>query len=111
MMVHIRVATNKFRAEASDSSWSTLFVVGLAVDVADYDLISNQDTTVTSAASATVTGGIQVKTDQSDTGYYDGKLVVTLDDALTPIKGETIFTVLDKGVTKPTKAKIYLRNR
>ena len=102
---HPGFATNKFRAEASDSSWSTLFVVGLAVDVADYDLISNQDTTVTSAASATVTGGIQVKTDQSDTGYYDGKLVVTLDDALTPIKGETIFTVLDKGVTKPTKVK------
>ena len=102
---HPGFATNKFRAEASDSSWSTLFVVGLAVDVADYDLISNQDTTVTSAASATVTGGIQVKTDQSDTGYYDGKLVVTLDDALTPIKGETIFTVLDKGVIKPTKVK------
>ena len=102
---HPGFATNKFRAEASDSSWSTLFVVGLAVDVADYDLISNQDTTVTSAASATVTGGIQVKTDQPDTGYYDGKLVVTLDDALTPIKGETIFTVLDKGVTKPTKVK------
>ena len=102
---HPGFGTNKFRAEASDSSWSTLFVVGLAVDVADYDLISNQDTTVNSAASATVTGGIQVKTDQSDTGYYDGKLVVTLDDALTPIKGETIFTVLDKGVTKPTKVK------
>ena len=102
---HPGFGTNKFRAEASDSSWSTLFVVGLAVDVADYDLISNQDTTVNSAASATVTGGVQVKTDQSDTGYYDGKLVVTLDDALTPIKGETIFTVLDKGVTKPTKVK------
>ena len=103
---HPGFATNKFRAEASDSSWSTLFVVGLAVDVADYDLISNQDTTVTSAASATVTGGIQVKTDQPDTGYYDGKLVVTLDDALTPIKGETIFTVLDKGVKNPKEKKL-----
>ena len=103
---HPGFATNKFRAEASDSSWSTLFVVGLAVDVADYDLISNQDTTVTSAVSATVTGGIQVKTDQSDTGYYDGKLVVTLDDALTPIKGETIFTVLDKGVKNPKEKKL-----
>lgn len=58
---HPGFATNEFRAEASDSSWSILFVVGLAVDVADYDLISNQDTTVTSAVSATVTGGIQVK--------------------------------------------------
>ena len=104
--VHPGFATNKFRAEASDSSWSTLFVVGLAVDVADYDLISNQDTTVTSAASTTVTGGIQVKTDQPDTGYYDGKLVVTLDDALTPIKGETIFTVLDKGVKNPKEKKL-----
>ena len=103
---HPGFATNKFRAEASDSSWSTLFVVGLAVDVADYDLISNQDTTVTSAVSATVTGGIQVKTDQPDTGYYDGKLVVTLDDALTPIKGETIFTVFDKGVKNPKEKKL-----
>ena len=103
---HPGFATKRFRAEASDSSWSTLFVVGLAVDVADYDLISNQDTTVTSAASATVTGGIQVKTDQPDTGYYDGKLVVTLDDALTPIKGETIFTVLDKGVKNPKEKKL-----
>ena len=104
---HPGFGTNKFRAEASDSSWSTLFVVGLAVDVADYDLISNQDTTVNSAASATVTGGVQVKTDQSDTGYYDGKLVVTLDDALTPIKGETIFTVLDKVGNSP-KAKKFV---
>ena len=103
---HPGFATKRFRAEASDSSWSTLFVVGLAVDVADYDLISNQDTTVTSAVSATVTGGIQVKTDQPDTGYYDGKLVVTLDDALTPIKGETIFTVLDKGVKNPKEKKL-----
>ena len=105
--VHPGFSSKKFRAEASDSSWSTLFVVGLAVDVADYDLISNQDTTVTSAVSATVTGGIQVKTDQPDTGYYDGKLVVTLDDALTPIKGETIFTVLDKVGNSP-KAKKFV---
>ena len=105
--VHPGFSSKKFRAEASDSSWSTLFVVGLAVDVADYDLISNQDTTVTSAASATVTGGIQVKTDQPNTGYYDGKLVVTLDDALTPIKGETIFTVLDKVGNSP-KAKKFV---
>ena len=104
--LHPGFSSKKFRAEASDSSWSTLFVVGLAVDVADYDLISNQDTTVTSAVSATVTGGIQVKTDQPDTGYYDGKLVVTLDDALTPIKGETIFTVLDKGVKNPKEKKL-----
>ena len=103
---HPGFATNKFRAEASDSSWSTLFVVGLAVDVADYDLISKQDTTVNSAAFATVTGGIQVKTDQPNTGYYDGKLVVTLDDALTPVKGKTIFTVYDKGVDGPKEKKL-----
>ena len=105
--LHPGFSSKKFRAEASDSSWSTLFVVGLAVDVADYDLISKQDTTVNSAAFATVTGGIQVKTDQPDTGYYDGKLVVTLDDALTPIKGETIFTVLDKVGNSP-KAKKFV---
>ena len=104
--LHPGFSSKKFRAEASDSSWSTLFVVGLAVDVADYDLISKQDTTVNSAAFATVTGGIQVKTDQPNTGYYDGKLVVTLDDALTPVKGKTIFTVYDKGVDGPKEKKL-----
>ena len=104
---HPGFGTNKFRAEASDSSWSTLFVVGLAVDIADYDLLEEQSTTVTSAVSATVTGGVSVKTDQPNTGYYDGKLVVTLDDALTPIKGETIFTVLDKVGNSP-KAKKFV---
>ena len=102
---HPGFATNKFRAEASDSSWSTLFVVGLAVDVADYELSENQKTTVNSTVSATVTGNINVVTDQLNTGYYDGTLVVTLDDALTPVKGKASFTVYDKGVTKPKAVK------
>ena len=102
---HPGFATNKFYAEATDSSWSTLFVVGLAVDVADYDLSGKQETTVKSAVSATVTGSINVNTDQPNTGYYDGKLVVTLDDALTPIKGKASFTVYDKGVTTPKAVK------
>ena len=104
---HPGFATNKFRAEASDSSWSTLFVVGLAVDVADYELSENQKTTVNSTVSATVTGNVDVVTDQPDTGYYDGTLVVTLDDALTPVKGKASFTVYDKGVKTP-KAKKYI---
>ncbi|WP_461899431.1 InlB B-repeat-containing protein [Roseburia intestinalis] len=102
---HPGFATNKFRAEASDSSWSTLFVVGLAVDVADYELSEKQETTVNSTVSATVTGNVNVVTDQPDTGYYDGTLVVTLDDALTPVKGKASFTVYDKGVTKPKVVK------
>ena len=102
---HPGFATNKFRAEASDSSWSTLFVVGLAVDVADYELSENQKTTVNSTVSATVTGNINVVTDQPNTGYYDGTLVVALDDALTPVKGKASFTVYDKGVTKPKAVK------
>ena len=102
---HPGFATNKFRAEASDSSWSTLFVVGLAADVADYELSENQKTTVNSTVSATVTGNINVVTDQPNTGYYDGTLVVTLDDALTPVKGKASFTVYDKGVTKPKAVK------
>ena len=102
---HPGFATNKFRAEASDSSWSTLFVVGLTVDVADYELSENQKTTVNSTVSATVTGNINVVTDQPNTGYYDGTLVVTLDDALTPVKGKASFTVYDKGVTKPKAVK------
>ena len=104
---HPGFATNKFYAEASDSSWSTLFVVGLAVDVADYELFENQKTTVNSTVSATVTGNVDVVTDQPDTGYYDGTLVVTLDDALTPVKGKASFTVYDKGVKTP-KAKKYI---
>ena len=102
---HPGFATNKFRAEASDSSWSTLFVVGLAVDVADYELSENQETTVNSTVSATVTGNINVVTDQPNTGYYDGTLVVTLDDALTPVKGKTSFTVYDKGANQPAAKK------
>ena len=102
---HPGFATNKFRAEASDSSWSTLFVVGLAVDVADYELSEKQETTVNSTVSATVTGNVNVVTDQPNTGYYDGTLVVTLDDALTPVKGKASFTVYDKGVTKPKVVK------
>ena len=102
---HPGFATNKFYAEASDSSWSTLFVVGLAVDVADYELSENQKTTVNSTVSATVTGNVDVVTDQPNTGYYDGTLVVTLDDALTPVKDETVFTVYDKGERKPQKVK------
>ena len=102
---HPGFATKRFRAEASDSSWSTLFVVGLAVDVADYELSEKQETTVNSTVSATVTGNVNVVTDQPDTGYYDGTLVVTLDDALTPVKDETVFTVYDKGATNPKKVK------
>lgn len=102
---HPGFSTNKFRAEASDDSWSTLFVVGLAVDVADYDLLEEQDTVVTSAATAVVDGKLQVDTDQPNTGYYNGKLVVTLDDALTPVKDETVFTVYDKGERNPQKVK------
>ena len=102
---HPGFATKRFRAEASDSSWSTLFVVGLAVDVADYELSENQETTVNSTVSATVTGNINVVTDQPNTGYYDGTLVVTLDDVLTPVKGKASFTVYDKGVTKPKAVK------
>ncbi len=93
---HPGFATNKFRAEASDSSWSTLFVVGLAVDVADYELSENQKTTVNSTVSATVTGNINVVTDQPNTGYYDGTLVVTLDDALTPVKGKASLQCMIK---------------
>ena len=104
---HPGFATNKFRAEASDSSWSTLFVVGLAVDVADYELSEKQETTVNSTVSATVTGNVNVVTDQPNTGYYDGTLVVTLDDALTPVKGKASFTVYDKGAKTP-KAKKYI---
>ena len=77
-----------------DAAWTTLFVYGISMEIADCDVTGDQTTTVTSSTDATVAGKLTVETDQNATGYYDGKLVVTLDDALTPTEG-TLFTVYD----------------
>ena len=67
-----------------DAAWTTLFVYGVAIDMADYEMTDTQTTTVTSAKQATVSGTLTVNTDQDKTGYIDGTLTIQLDDALTP---------------------------
>lgn len=88
-----------------DAAWTTLFVYGISMEIADCDVTGDQTTTVTSSTDATVAGKLTVETDQNATGYYDGKLVVTLDDALTPTEG-TLFTVYDARY-KTTKKYSY----
>lgn len=75
------------------------------MEVADCDVTGDQTTTVNSSSSATVSQTLKVETDQENTGYYDGKLVVTLDEALTP-NGTTTFTVYN-AYNKKTKKYTY----
>lgn len=87
---------SEFTAEMTDSGWASLFVVGLSMEIADCEVDGLQFTRVQSAGTATVTQRLETLTDQSDTGYYDGKLVITLDDALTPSTTDlATFTVYD----------------
>lgn len=62
--------------------WTSFFLFGLAVDVAQPVIRSSQTTTVNSSSSVTVTGRVDNNSTQSKTGFYDGKLTVTLDSAL-----------------------------
>ena len=88
-----------------DAAWTTLFVYGVSMEVADCDVTGDQTTTVNSSTSATVSQTLKVETDQENTGYYDGKLVVTLDEVLTP-NGTATFTVYD-AYNKKTKKYTY----
>ncbi len=88
-----------------DAAWTTLFVYGVSMEIADCDVTGDQTTTVSSSSSATVSQTLKVETDQENTGYYDGKLVVTLDEALTP-NGTATFTVYD-AYDKKTKKYTY----
>lgn len=88
-----------------DAAWTTLFVYGVSMEVADCDVTGDQTTTVNSSSSATVSQTLKVETDQENTGDYDGKLVDTLDEALTP-NGTTTFTVYN-AYNKKTKKYTY----
>ena len=81
-------ANNKYTLQTNtgdETHWVTMFVTGIAIDISDNFAEGAQVTTVKSPTTATVSQKITNKTLQSKTGYYNGKLVVTLDKALTPV--------------------------
>lgn len=84
------------------TKWVTMFVTGIAIDISDNFAEGAQVTTVKSPTTATVSQKITNKTLQSKTGYYNGKLVVTLDEALTPTNTKPKLTVYNKETDKKT---------
>ena len=84
------------------TKWVTMFVTGIAVDISDNFAEGAQVTTVKSPTTVTVSQKITNKTLQSKTGYYNGKLVVTLDEALTPTNTKPKLTVYNKETDKKT---------
>ena len=85
-----------------ETHWVTMFVTGIAVDISDNFAEGAQVTTVKSPTTVTVSQKITNKTPQSKTGYYNGKLVVTLDEALTPTNTKPKLTVYNKEADKTT---------
>ena len=85
-----------------ETHWVTMFVTGIAVDISDNFAEGAQVTTVKSPTTATVSQKITNNTLQSKTGYYNGKLVVTLDEALTPTNTKPELTVYNKEADKTT---------
>ena len=84
------------------TKWVTMFVTGIAIDISDNFAEGAQVTTVKSPTTATVSQKITNNTLQSKTGYYNGKLVVTLDEALTPTNTKPELTVYNKEADKTT---------
>lgn len=82
--------------------WVTMFVTGIAMDISDNFAEGNQVTTVKSPTTVNVSQKITNKTLQTKTGYYNGKLVVTLDKALTPTNTKPELTVYNKEADKTT---------
>lgn len=77
--------------QVENTGWTTFFFLGLTVDIAFPDFTADQQTTVNSSTSVTVSGSIKNSSASPDTGIYDGKLIVTLDDALTPISTTAVI--------------------
>lgn len=101
-----------FTIKSSDKNWSTLFVAGICIDVADYDVTQTMKTEVKSAVDANVTGKITVDTNQKNTGYKDGKLVITLDDILSPKTDGTVkFKIHNKGGGDDSTIDIVYKNK
>ena len=98
-------ANNKYTLQTNtgdETHWVTMFVTGIAIDISDNFAEGAQVTTVKSPTTATVSQKITNKTLQSKTGYYNGKLVVTLDKALTPTNTKPKLTVYNKEADKTT---------
>ena len=89
----------------NDGTWITMFVTGIAIDIADNFATGDQVTTVNSSTSVTVSQKITNNTLQTKTGYYNGKLVVTLDEALTPTNKTPELTIYNKEDDTTTKIK------
>ncbi len=98
-------ANNKYTLQTNTGDythWVTMFVTGIAMDISDNFAEGAQVTTVKSPITVTVSQKITNKTLQSKTGYYNGKLVVTLDEALTPTNTKPKLTVYNKEADKTT---------
>ncbi len=98
-------ANNKYTLQTNtgdETHWVTMFVTGIAVDISDNFAEGNQVTTVKSPTTVNVSQKITNKTLQTKTGYYNGKLVVTLDKALTPTNTKPKLTVYNKEADKTT---------
>lgn len=101
-------ANNKYTLQTNtgdETHWVTMFVTGIAVDISDNFAEGAQVTTVKSPTTATVSQKITNKTLQTKTGYYNGKLVVTLDKALTPTNTKPELTVYNKEADTKTTIK------
>ena len=101
-------ANNKYTLQTNtgdETHWVTMFVTGIAVDISDNFAEGNQVTTVKSPTTVNVSQKITNKTLQTKTGYYNGKLVVTLDKALTPTNTKPELTVYNKEADTKTTIK------
>ena len=98
-------ANNKYTLQTNtgdSTKWVTMFVTGIAIDISDNFAEGNQVTTVKSPTTVNVSQKITNTTLQTKTGYYNGKLVVTLDKALTPTNTKPKLTVYNKEADKTT---------
>ena len=98
-------ANNKYTLQTNtgdETHWVTMFVTGIAIDISDNFAEGNQVTTVKSPTTVNVSQKITNTTLQTKTGYYNGKLVVTLDKALTPTNTKPKLTVYNKEADKTT---------
>lgn len=77
--------------QVENQGWTTFFFLGLTADIAVPDFDAGQETAVNSSTSVTVRGHITNSSSSPDTGIYDGKLVVMLDDALTPTRTTAVI--------------------
>ena len=87
----------------STADWITMFVTGFAIDIADNVAEGRQITKVNNASSVTVSQTITNASQQKNTGYYNGKLVVMLDANLTPVSKNPELTIYNNKKTVTMK--------